>query len=673
MKKENSLNPSQLAASETLGKPVLVIAGAGTGKTNTLVHRLLFLVNSGIDPSSLLLLTFTRRAAKEMLSRASGLLDKRMTQVSGGTFHSFCNFFLRKYSTLLGYPSNFSILDEEDSIQLTGMAREDVLGSKTKKRFPKRETLREIFSSSFNTQTSIEKILTKEYPQFLNDIKEIQTVKERYEILKKNNQSFDFDDLLDCTRKILMENETVRSRISKTYKHILVDEYQDTNKVQAHISCLMASIHENIMVVGDDAQCIYGFRGANVRNILDFPQIFPNTLKITLEENYRSSKPILNLANSALSKFKEKFDKNLFTQKTSPNRLPKLIQLKSQEEEASFVAEEVLKQNENGIPFREIAVLSRSGWHSNLIELEFNARKIPYKKYGGKKFLELAHIKDVLSYLRILHNPADSLSWNRVLHLEAGVGPKQSALFLQRWEKLPQAEVSFDLENEISFWIGFTEEAKQNILKLLNLLKQVSISENKKVTFAFESFLTHYLPILQREYDDPEKRTNDLDSLKLITKDASDLGEFLATLSLEPIESSYTGTDDPEEEGYVTLSTIHSAKGLEWKTVFLIQAIQGQLPSSRVKTWEELEEERRLFYVGITRAKEDLFLVCPLAEEKKSIQLQEVSRFISELENSKELLDWQEYHSEPDVSSSEKGENLGKTERFQQIQNYFLN
>ncbi|BDA78852.1 DNA helicase [Leptospira kobayashii] len=664
------MNSAQKEAVLWTGSPVLVIAGAGTGKTNTLVHRLLHLVNSGEDPRSLLLLTFTRRAAKEMLQRASALLDTRMNSVTGGTFHSFCHLFLRKYIQVLGHSPNFSILDEEDAIQLTGMARDSVLMQKQTKRFPKKETLHEIFSSSFNNQTSIEKILTKDYAQFLSQIKEIQTIKEKYESLKIQNQSVDFDDLLGLTKQILVENENIRKYLSGVYKHVLVDEYQDTNKIQAHIACLLASIHENIMVVGDDAQCIYGFRGANVRNILDFPKIFPNTKKITLEENYRSSSPILHLANSALSKFVEKYDKNLYTNKKTTSKKPVFMKLTTAEKEATFISEKILEQNESGIAFKDISILVRSGWHANLIELELNHKGIPYRKFGGRKFLEQSHIKDVISYLKILVNAKDWLSWNRILNLEPGVGPKQTSLFLSLLQK-----DSLELENlfwkEESFWIGFQNEAKSNISKLLDLLHGIGKDGPISPSKALESILEYYLPLLEQIYDDAKKRSDDLESLHLLTKEYSELSDYLGFLSLETTESLLDSPDkDREEEGYVTVSTVHSAKGLEWKIVYFVHLLEGQLPSNWIRTVEDLEEERRLFYVGITRAKEELYLTAPLQLEKKNIQFQSVTRFLSELENLDELVETREYDKSSDAI---KSENIQKQGRFQDIQNYFLN
>lgn len=665
------MNSAQKEAALLTGFPVLVIAGAGTGKTNTLVHRLLHLVQSGEDPKSLLLLTFTRRAAKEMLQRASALLDTRMNSVTGGTFHSFCHLFLRKYIQILGYSPNFSILDEEDAIQLTGMARDSVLMQKQTKRFPKKETLHEILSSSFNNQISIEKVLTKDYSQFLSQIKEIQTIKEKYESLKIQNQSVDFDDLLGLTRQILVENENIRKYLSGVYKHILVDEYQDTNRIQAHIACLLASIHENIMVVGDDAQCIYGFRGANVRNILDFPKIFPNAKKITLEENYRSSSPILHLANSALSKFVEKYDKNLFTKKETPSKKPVYMKLTNGEKEAVFISENILEQNESGIVFKDIAILVRSGWHANLIELELNHKGIPYRKFGGRKFLEQSHIKDVISYLKVLLNAKDWLSWNRILNLEPGVGPKQTGLFLNLLQK-----DSLELENlfwkEDSFWIGFQNEAKSNISKLLDRLLQIGKGGPISPPKALESILEYYLPLLEQIYDDSKKRSDDLESLNLLTKEYAELSDYLGFLSLETTESLLDSPDkDREEEGYVTVSTVHSAKGLEWKVVYFVHLLEGQLPSNWIRTVEDLEEERRLFYVGITRAKEELYLTAPLQLEKKNIQFQSVTRFLSELENLDELVETREYDNKP--SDAIKPENMQKQGRFQDIQNYFLN
>jgi DNA helicase-2/ATP-dependent DNA helicase PcrA len=672
VKKEESLNERQREVSMILDGPVLVIAGAGTGKTKTLVHRMFRLVESGLSPESILLLTFTRRASLEMLSRASRLLDRRMQKVSGGTFHSFGNLFLRKNAEKIGFSSNFSILDIEDAALLLGMAREEVLPQKLLKRFPKKETLLEIISTSFNTNLSLEKVVFRDFGQYTREIKEIQEIKEKYESLKQKANCFDFDDLLKFTRDILVENSYVRDQTSAKYVSVLVDEYQDTNKVQAHIACLLASQHSNIMVVGDDAQSIYGFRGSDVRNILDFPKIFPDSKIITLQENYRSVPNILGLANAVLSKFKEKYNKELFSKKENPGLLPILIKSVSAEKEAEDIAIRILTERESGNAFSEIAVLVRSGWHTNLLELELGAKNIPYKKFGGKKFLEQAHVKDLVSYLRIFINPKDWIAWNRIILLEENVGPKQANLLLQFLQKNNIENFSERFWDSENFWLGFSRDAQTSLERLLDLVFALNQNLEFKPVQLFELVLAYYLPLLKNRFDDFEKRIQDLETIRLLAQEKESLTDFLSFLSLEPTESfSLSKEETFEDEGFVTLSTIHSAKGLEWDVVFIMHLLDGQFPSSRIRTKDELEEERRLFYVAVTRAKSKLFLTAPVIQTNKKIQLSSLSRFLNELEQSTPL--WKTEEIASDAEFPNLGEKKTKTKAFEQIQTYFLN
>lgn len=658
------LNEAQNSVILSPPGPILVVAGAGTGKTNTLVNKLASLVQNGFDPSSLLLLTFTRRAAKEMLHRATSKLDSRMMSVQGGTFHSFCHHFLRKYSLVVSLNSNFTILDEDDATSLVGMARDQVVTKQV--RFPKKETLAEIFSSCFNLQISLEKLLQKEYPMFLGLTKEIQEVKSKYADLKLKHNSLDFDDLLDFTRKILMEEESIRERVGLQYKYILVDEYQDTNRIQAHIACLLASKHQNILVVGDDAQCIYGFRGANVNNMLDFPKIFPNTKTIHLTENYRSNQPILDLANSVLDQSKENYKKNLISHKQTPSSKPILSKLESSEEESNWIVDQILELYEKNIPLSEIAVLFRAGYISNLLEVKLTSKQIPFRKYGGKRFLDLAHVKDLLAYLRIIDNPKDILSWNRVLLLEKQIGKKYAQVL---YKNLESNDFSWDLVfDSPTFFLGIPDQAKRSFQNLINMFRSQMMNLGNSMALV-EAVLTHYFPILEDEYDDFDKRKLDLESFKVLSKSSPNLSDYLANLTLDPTERMDTSPLDSNEDDFLTLSTIHSAKGLEWKYVFVMQVVEGSLPSSRIKTTQELEEERRLFYVAITRAKHGLSLTSPVFTDKN--RLTTISRFLVDLPNLSELVE----EMNPialEITKEATELNLEK-DRFQDIQKYFLN
>ncbi|MBM9547275.1 ATP-dependent helicase [Leptospira sp. 201903074] len=659
------LNEAQNSVILSPEGPILVVAGAGTGKTNTLVNKLASLVQNGLDPSSLLLLTFTRRAAKEMLNRATAKLDSRMMAVHGGTFHSFCHHFLRKYSLAVSLNSNFTILDEDDTTSLVGMARDQIVSKQSKVRFPKKETLAEIFSSCFNLQISLEKVLQKDYPMFIGLTKEIQEVKSKFVELKLKHNSLDFDDLLDFTRKILMEEESIRERIGLQYKYILVDEYQDTNRIQAHIACLLASKHQNILVVGDDAQCIYGFRGANVNNMLDFPKIFPNTKIIHLTENYRSTQSVLDLANAVLDQSKENYKKHLLSHKQAPSYKPKHTKFESSEEEAEWISEKILELYEENTVLSDIAVLFRAGYISNLLEVKLSAKQIPFRKYGGKKFLDLAHVKDLLAYLRIIDNPRDILSWNRVLLLEKNIGKKYAQVL---HKNLENHDFQWDLvKDSDTFFLGIPDGAKTSFRNLIRIFESEPLNYANSMTIV-ETVLSHYLPILEQEYDDFEKRKQDLDSLKILTKSSPNLSDYLANLTLDPTEKVDTSLVDKEEE-FLTLSTIHSAKGLEWKYVFTMQVVEGSLPSSRIKTTQDLEEERRLFYVAITRAKQGLFLTSPVFSDKN--RLTTISRFLLDLPNLGDLVE----EVLPKKMEIQNG-NLdpqSESDRFQDIQKYFLN
>ncbi len=422
---KNILNPAQYEAVITTEGPVLVIAGAGTGKTQTLVYRVARLVESGVNPQSILLLTFTRKAAQEMLRRAAALIDSRCEKVSGGTFHSFANMILRKFAEKIGYPNNFTILDQSDAEDVINLIRTNLGFDKQRKRFPKKQTLYDIISLAINKQTTIEHILSTQYPQFIEFLDDIKLLKDEYEKFKKKNALLDYDDLLLKLKELLEKDEDFRRYIHKNYKYIMVDEYQDTNKLQAEIVKLLGGTSRNIMVVGDDSQSIYSFRGANFKNIINFPQDFPDAKIITIEENYRSTQAILNFTNQIIASMIEKYPKRLYT-RNEFGELPSIIAAQNTTLESKFVVDKILELREEGISLLDIAVLFRSGYISYDLEIELNKAGIPYKKFGGIKFIETAHIKDLISFLRILNNPIDKISWFRVLQLLSGIGPKKA-------------------------------------------------------------------------------------------------------------------------------------------------------------------------------------------------------------------------------------------------------
>ncbi len=375
--------------------PLLVIAGAGSGKTRTLTYRVARLVEQGVPPGSILLLTFTRKASQEMLRRASTLLDQRCEKVAGGTFHSFANLTLRKYAQELGFESEFSILDRGDAEDLINLLRTRFRLNVAARRFPRKRTIANVYSKAVNKSVAIEDVIFEDYPQFAGDVPDLMRHYEAYRVYKRKHFFMDYDDLLVSLKELLEHHQDVRERLSETYRYIMVDEYQDTNKIQADIVRFLASTHNNVMVVGDDSQSIYAFRGANFGNIIDFPKVFPDTRIIKLEENYRSTQPILNLTNVIIDRAKEKYTKVLFTRKKD-GVLPAAVIAGDENMQSKFVTQRILELREEGVALDDIAVLFRSGYHSFDLEIELNTRNIPFVKVGGFKFVETAHVKDGL-------------------------------------------------------------------------------------------------------------------------------------------------------------------------------------------------------------------------------------------------------------------------------------
>jgi DNA helicase-2/ATP-dependent DNA helicase PcrA len=624
---KKDLNSAQLEAVQSTQGQFLVIAGAGSGKTRVLVYRVASLVEKGIKPEEILLLTFTRRAAEEMLKRSSLLLDDRCQKVSGGTFHSFANSVLRKYALALGLSNNFTILDRSDSEDAINLIRAQLGFNKTDKRFPRKRAITEVISISVNKSEKIQDVLYDEYPQFIEWSDEIAKINQEYKKYKYSKSLLDYDDLLVYFKDLLENHEFVRFALANKYKFIMVDEYQDTNKLQADIVCLLASEHKNIMVVGDDSQSIYSFRGANFKNIMDFPKIFKGAKIITLEENYRSTQPILNMTNEVIRFAEEKFEKNLFTRKQG-KKLPVFVDARDESGQSEFIVDKILELREEGIELGDIAVLFRSGWHSNDLEVELANRNIPFVKYGGQKFVEAAHIKDVIAILRIVHNRDDQISWHRALLLLKGVGPKTAERII--------LEVAANKEN-LAIDKKFLDKI-DGLGVFLELLKKIDIARHSPV-YMIHVFLKYYQPLLKEKYDDFNKRLNDLDSLERIASRYKSLEQFLTDMALEPPERSMVeaGVKDKDDSALV-LSTIHSAKGLEWHSVFVIYLAEGHLPSYfSLEDKDAIEEERRLFYVAVTRAKENLFLLKPQIDRSPrsyfdgaSSMFTIVSRFLDE-------------------------------------------
>jgi DNA helicase-2/ATP-dependent DNA helicase PcrA len=617
------LNQAQYDAVMAIEGPLLVIAGAGTGKTRTLVHRVAHLIEIGVDPRSILLMTFTRRASEEMLRRASLLIDSRCDNVAGGTFHSFANMVLREFGRRIDLLPQFTIMDRPDSEDVIQLLRAEMGLNSKERRFPRKQTVGEIFSMALNKQTTISDLIEREYPHLFDSLDDLLKLYERYVNYKNQRGLLDYDDLLIKLRDLLETQEDVRNRLSDRFRFILVDEYQDTNRLQARIIRLLASTHDNVMVVGDDAQSIYSFRGANFRNIMDFPKDFPGAKVLYLEENYRSVQPILNLTNEIISRAQERYDKNLYTRKLEGDS-PLLVKAESEQMQSRFICQRVLELREEGVPLWDIAVLFRSSFHSFDLEMELTRHNIPFIKRGGFQFMETAHIKDLLAHLRVLSNPQDAISWGRILMLLEGVG-----------SQLCQKIVSYILEGSHpwSRLRGF--ETKGKAAHAVKTLAQVleGCTENARPAEMTQYLMQYYAPILKQKHpEDYPKRMKDLEHFQGMTERYRSLERLLSDMALEPPNDSVDGVlaVDPDE-GPLVLSTIHSAKGLEWHTVFIIWALEGRFPSYyNINTHEELEEERRLLYVAATRAKQNLYITYPIKIFDRSLQtvLSRPSQFI---------------------------------------------
>jgi DNA helicase-2/ATP-dependent DNA helicase PcrA len=610
------LNPAQWEAVMTLEGPVLVIAGAGSGKTRTLVYRVARLMETGVPPENVLLLTFTRKAAGEMLERAARLADERCRHVPGGTFHSLAYRVLRENANLLNYKSTFSILDRSDMEEVIQSLVRDMQIDRGSIRFPKRATLASVISKSVNLELGVEDLIKEEYSQFLEYMPEMKRLAHLYGSYKKENQLMDYDDLILLFRKILSQNEALRDRLSQQYRYIMVDEYQDTNGIQADIVKWLAHRHHNIMVVGDDSQSIYSFRGANYKNMFDFPKMFPETKTIKLEENYRSTQPILTFTNALMDQAEEKYTKCLFT-KRADGELPRVVDTMTEPEQAMFICRSIKEQMDRGRSINDVAVLFSAAYHSFELEVELARQGITFVKYGGFKFMESAHIKDLLSHLRVVANKDDTISWGRILRLVKNIGPGKSQAITE-WMK----------SNNCQPWqVDQWPEARKgdNGLKALTNLMHDLSAPNMGPGKSVERAIEYYEPILRERFDDFPRRRKDLDQMISMARRYRRLGPFLDDLVMEPPNST-ADLDTGTGKDRLILSTVHSAKGLEWSIVYVIWVMEGYFPSSKAySTLEDMEEERRMMYVAATRAKDLLFFCYPSQESPRAWQLAEMS------------------------------------------------
>jgi len=603
------LNPEQQRAVTHGDGPLLVVAGAGSGKTRTLAYRVAWLMSRGVDPGRILLLTFTRRAADEMLRRAEEIVSRgggnTTARVWGGTFHATANRLLRVYAKAAGLDPDFTVMDQSDAEDLMNVIRHDLALHSREKRFPRKRTCLAVYSRCVNGGEPLPFVLKQYFPWCEEWEKELKQLFKSYVDVKQDRNVLDYDDLLLYWAQLVADGE-LADRIGGRFEHVLVDEYQDTNRVQADILKGMRRKVHNIMAVGDDAQSIYGFRAATVRNILDFPEMFPGCTVITLEQNYRSTTPILNTTNALIAQASERYTKNLWSSRKG-GQTPQLVTCRDEQQQNSFVIETVLKHYEGGIPLRKQAVLFRAGHLSDTLEVELTRRNIPYHKYGGLRFLEAAHVKDLISILRVAENPRDEIAWFRALQLLDGVGPATAARAVQHVVSngnRPDALLSFPAP----------PAAAGGFHKLGELMKELVLLGNTQPAVQVEHVRGFYAPLIPKLYDNPVPRAHDLESLEQIASGYRSRRRFLTDLQLDPPSSTGDLAGPPaKDEDWLVLSTIHSAKGCEWDTVFLIHAADGFLPSDMATgNDQEIEEELRLTYVATTRARDFLYVTWPL-------------------------------------------------------------
>jgi DNA helicase-2/ATP-dependent DNA helicase PcrA len=631
---EKELNSEQYRVVMEEGGPLLVLAGAGSGKTRTLTYRVARLLESGVSPENILLATFTNRAANSMLNRVESLMNSYTGRIMGGTFHHIAHRLLRSNAYLLGYKSNFSIVDSEDSRQLISTCLAELKIDTKKSKFPKSNILSEIIGLAINTQNTLQDVVESKYPYFLHLIEEITQVAILYIQKKKDLSIMDFDDLLFNCRSLLLNHPDVLKNVAGRFKYVLVDEYQDTNIIQADIVDLLASCHRNLMVVGDDSQSIYSFRGANFSNIINFPERYPDCKIFKLETNYRSTPEILHLANLSINNNEKQFPKELRAVRDKGMR-PVMVSAQNVVKQANFVAQRITELVRSGIPLKEIAVLYRAHYHSMEMQMEFVRRDIPFDIRSGIRFFEQAHIKDVTSYMRIIVNPGDELAWQRLLLMYPKVG---KVTFNKIWKYLSKQENPLEAiftEDFIKFTpkssIAGLAEFRKTMQLLLDLQPQDRLP-GKIIDVLLNK--TGYRTYLQDNYSDTSSREEDLIQLGNFSAQFLQMEDFLNELALLTNMSREESAGEEDGEDKVALSTIHQAKGLEWSYVFIIWCADGMIPLQRaLKEPDGEEEERRLFYVAVTRARDQLYLCYPALDYNRSSGVLNMapSRFIREI------------------------------------------
>lgn len=608
------LNAEQLEAVTSEDGASLVIAGAGSGKTRVVTYRVAYLIEKGTDPSRIMLLTFTNKAAREMLHRVELLIKGESRKVWGGTFHHIGNMILRKYGNSIGLNPNFTILDREDSKDLIESCVAE-LKLRADKMFPKGNVLIDVISHSIGTERTVREEIEDNYSHLLVYNEEIAAVHKKYESKKREMALVDFDDLLFLWKKILVDVPAVREKLSSRFLHVLVDEYQDTNRIQAEIVDLMASTHKSLMVVGDDSQAIYSFRGACLDNIIEFPERYYGAKTFTLTTNYRSTDEILHVANESIAFNSRQFPKVLNTLNRTGAR-PALVPLKNAAQQAEFIAQRILDLVDEGVPMQEIAVLYRSHYQSMDLQMELTRRRIPYEVRSGMRFFEQAHIKDVISFLRAMLNPMDEISWTRILKMTPGIGGITAKKI---WEAVRTEERPVDFIRSDGILKIIPKRGKENweIFRAnFNGLDQENIEQQPAETIR-QILKNGYDSYLMKSFENYEERKEDIEQLSNYSNNFRSAREFLSDLALLTNIQAEDVVEAAEEEETIVLSTVHRAKGLEWSRVFIIGLSDGSFPSAKsMGDIEGEEEERRVFYVALTRAKDELYLCYPIMDNR---------------------------------------------------------
>jgi DNA helicase-2/ATP-dependent DNA helicase PcrA len=640
------LNPQQHKAVTAAPGPALVIAGAGSGKTRTLTYRVAYLIENGVSPSHILLLTFTNKAAREMLDRVTSLVPHDLAGLWSGTFHSIGNRILRAHSEAAGFRPGFSIMDREDQRDMVDSVIASA-GIDTKdKRFPKGEVLADIYSYAINTSRPIGEVLAEKYPYFIPLEAGIESLQKKYEERKRSANSLDFDDLLVKPLRMMERTPSVAEHYQNRFQFILVDEYQDTNRIQAEFIDILAARHQNVMVVGDDAQAIYSWRGADFKNILDFPKRYPNATVYKIETNYRSVPEVLHVANAAIAGNARQFHKELHASREGGHVKPGLVPLADSNQQAQFVAQRILELRDEGMDLNEIAVLYRAHYHSMELQIELTRHGIPFAITSGLRFFEQAHVKDVAAFLKFAVNPRDEVAFKRMARLLPGIGARSAedlwgAVFPKLGDDpVPEAEntpPSFQSFKNLLFDLKVPAKSRKSWQQLVYTLDEIAPEgrphpPTEMIGGVIEAVYDDYL---KAKFPNYEQRREDLQVLQNYARQYQKTSEFLDQLALvTSLETEGELGTRNEDDEMVNLSSVHQAKGLEWTAVFVIWMADGMFPSSRsLESAAAIEEERRLFYVAVTRAKDELYLTYPLMKLNAGYgeMFQRPSRFLAEV------------------------------------------